>query len=136
MLESVDAAVSFIRSRTSIQPAVGVILGSGLGNVVEAIDAEVSIPYSEIPGARASTDPDYLHYLIESWKVRDPLRRVADPERWPVEYEEHLTDEHAELVGKLETSPKFDAELEGAIRKAITDFKDQYVKDNANVVAA
>ena len=55
MLESVDAAVSFIRSRTSIQPAVGVILGSGLGNVVEAIDAEVSIPYSEIPGARAST---------------------------------------------------------------------------------
>ncbi|HEX6098364.1 MAG TPA: F0F1 ATP synthase subunit alpha [Thermoanaerobaculia bacterium] len=49
---------------------------------------------------------------------------------------QHLTDEHAELVGKLETSPKFDAELEGAIRKAITDFKDQYVKDNANVLAA
>lgn len=55
MLKSVDDAVSFIRSRTSIQPLVGVILGSGLGNVVEAVDAEVSIPYSEIPGARAST---------------------------------------------------------------------------------
>jgi hypothetical protein len=39
-------------------------------------------------------------------------------------------------VNKLETSPKFDAELEGAIRKAITDFKEQYVKDNANVLAA
>jgi F-type H+-transporting ATPase subunit alpha len=49
---------------------------------------------------------------------------------------QHLSDEHAELVGKLETSPKFDAELEGAIRKAIADFKDQYVKDNANVLAA
>ncbi len=55
MLKSVDTAVSFIRSRTSIQPAVGVILGSGLGNVVEAIEGEISIPYSEIPGARAST---------------------------------------------------------------------------------
>jgi gamma-glutamyltranspeptidase/glutathione hydrolase len=49
-------------------------------------------------GARASTDADYLHYLIESWKVRDPLRRIADPERWPVEYEEHLTKEHAKTL--------------------------------------
>src|SRR5687767_1252830 len=31
---------------------------------------------------------------------------------------QHLVDEHAQLVEKLETSPKFDAELEGAIRKA------------------
>src|SRR5215212_10276727 len=46
---------------------------------------------------------------------------------------QHLSDEHAELVNKLETSPKFDAELEGAIRKAIIEFKEQYVKDNANV---
>jgi purine-nucleoside phosphorylase len=55
MLKSVDAAVSFIRSRTSLQPVTGIILGSGLGNVVEAIASDVSIPYSEIPGARAST---------------------------------------------------------------------------------
>ena len=59
--------------------------------------------YQPKPGARASTDPDYLHYLIESWKVRDPLRRVADPERWPVEFEEHLTDEHAKkLFAKID----------------------------------
>jgi F-type H+-transporting ATPase subunit alpha len=49
---------------------------------------------------------------------------------------QNLSDEHAELIGLLETSPKFDAELEGRLRKAITDFKDQYVKDNANVLAA
>ena len=59
--------------------------------------------YQPKPGARASTDPDYLHYLIESWKVRDPLRRVADPERWPVEFEEHLTDAHAKkLFAKID----------------------------------
>lgn len=54
--------------------------------------------YQPKPGARASTDPDYLHYLIEAWKVRDPLRRVADPDRWPVEFEEHLTDAHARTL--------------------------------------
>jgi gamma-glutamyltranspeptidase len=59
--------------------------------------------YQPKTGARTSTDADYLHYLIESWKVRDPLRRVADPERWPVEYEEHLTAEHAKkLFAKID----------------------------------
>jgi gamma-glutamyltranspeptidase len=54
-------------------------------------------------GARANSDADYFHYLIEAWKIRDPLRRVADPERWPVEYEEHLTHEHAKkLFDKLD----------------------------------
>jgi F-type H+-transporting ATPase subunit alpha len=51
-------------------------------------------------------------------------------------FHQHLSDEHLALVDKLETQPKFDAELEGALRKALTDFKEQYVKDNANVLAA
>ncbi|HEX8153245.1 MAG TPA: hypothetical protein VF698_08980, partial [Thermoanaerobaculia bacterium] len=49
---------------------------------------------------------------------------------------QHLTDEHAELVKRLETSPKFDEAIEGDLRKAITDFKETYVRDNANVLAA
>jgi purine-nucleoside phosphorylase len=55
MIQAIDNAVSFVRGRTKIQPAVGVILGSGLGNVVEAVEVEAAIPYGEIPGARAST---------------------------------------------------------------------------------
>ena len=47
--------------------------------------------YQPRPGARTTTDADYFHHLIEAWKVRDPLRRVADPERWPVDFAEHLT---------------------------------------------
>ena len=60
--------------------------------------------YQPKAGARASTDADYLHYLVESWKVRDPLRRIADPERWPVDFEEHLTKEHAKkLFAKIDS---------------------------------
>jgi gamma-glutamyltranspeptidase len=54
--------------------------------------------YQAKAGARITTDPDYFHYLIEAWKVRDPMRRVADPERWPVDYAQHLTDEHARTL--------------------------------------
>jgi len=55
MIEELKAAVDYIRSKTSLQPQVGVILGSGLGHVVDAMDVETAIPYGEIPGARAST---------------------------------------------------------------------------------
>src|SRR5215210_5744893 len=55
MINSINEAVTFIRSKSALAPAVGVILGSGLGNVVDAIDVETAIPYGDIPGARAST---------------------------------------------------------------------------------
>ena len=55
MITAIDEAVSFIRAKSSLQPEVGVILGSGLGNVVDAIEIETAIPYGDIPGAKAST---------------------------------------------------------------------------------
>ena len=55
MITAIDQAVAYIRKRSSIQPQVGIILGSGLGNVVGAVRADVAIPYGEIPGAKAST---------------------------------------------------------------------------------
>jgi F-type H+/Na+-transporting ATPase subunit alpha len=47
-----------------------------------------------------------------------------------------LADERAELIGSLETSPKFDEALDGDLRAAINEFKAQYIKDNENVLAA
>src|ERR1051326_3735227 len=55
MIQKIDEAVAFVRSRPALPPRVGLILGSGLGNVVEAVDVETAIPYDEIPGAKAST---------------------------------------------------------------------------------
>lgn len=55
MINAINDAVAYIRSKSSLQPEAGVILGSGLGDVVDAIDVETTIPYGEIPGAKAST---------------------------------------------------------------------------------
>ena len=55
MIDQIEKAVAFVRSKSNIEPKAGVILGSGLGNVVDAVDVDVAIPYGEIPGARAST---------------------------------------------------------------------------------
>jgi purine-nucleoside phosphorylase len=55
MIAPIEKAVEFIRSKSSLQPRIGVILGSGLGSFVDAVEAETVIPYDEIPGAVAST---------------------------------------------------------------------------------
>jgi F-type H+-transporting ATPase subunit alpha len=49
---------------------------------------------------------------------------------------QNLTDEHRELLDRLEKASKFDDALSGDLKKAIQSFKDQWVKDNSNVVAA
>src|SRR6185369_10522297 len=39
-----------IRARTALIPAVGIVLGSGLGDFVKAVDGAVAIPYRELQG--------------------------------------------------------------------------------------
>ena len=49
---------------------------------------------------------------------------------------QYLSDEQLPLIERLETAPKFDESLDNDLRKAINEFKAQYIKDNANVLAA
>ncbi|MEJ2164914.1 MAG: purine-nucleoside phosphorylase [Desulfobacterales bacterium] len=49
MNEKVKAAVSFLRQRTDRRPQIGVILGSGLGGLINRIENSVSIRFEDIP---------------------------------------------------------------------------------------
>jgi gamma-glutamyltranspeptidase len=51
--------------------------------------------YKPKPGATYTTDADYFHYVLDAWRLRDGGGRIADPERWPVDYGEHLDAAHA-----------------------------------------
>lgn len=44
-----DLAVEAVRARTSVQPQVGLILGSGLASLADRIEKPDFIPYNEIP---------------------------------------------------------------------------------------
>ena len=50
-----DEAVSYIRRRTDITPRVGLILGSGLNDLVADLPGQAVIPYGDIPGFPVST---------------------------------------------------------------------------------
>lgn len=49
------AAADHIRARTPIRPALGIILGSGLGNFASQVERPTAISYSEIPHFPLST---------------------------------------------------------------------------------
>jgi len=61
---SLDAAVSLVRERGSVKPRVGLVLGSGLGGLVDELEARVEVPYSDIPGWPVSTAVGHAGVLV------------------------------------------------------------------------
>lgn len=47
--EKVKESAQFIQGRTSLRPTTGIILGSGLGSLVDIMEERTVIPYTEIP---------------------------------------------------------------------------------------
>ena len=59
-----EAAAAVIRERTPLQPRVGLILGSGLNALADAVEECVAIPYREIPHFPASTVEGHVGRLV------------------------------------------------------------------------
>jgi purine-nucleoside phosphorylase len=57
-------AAEQIRSRTQVQPAVAVILGSGLGAFADELDDSTAIAYTEIPGFAKATVEGHAGKLV------------------------------------------------------------------------
>ena len=55
MLEKLEETVAFVRQRTASRPTVGVILGSGLGQLVERMEDATAIDYCDVPHFPAPT---------------------------------------------------------------------------------
>ncbi len=50
-----DAAIAAIRRHTDLAPAIGLVLGSGLGGLADQLQHSIAIPYEDIPGWPRST---------------------------------------------------------------------------------
>jgi len=54
-IKQLDEAKAFINSFYPYEPEIGIVLGSGLGNLVSEIDVELELDYSDIPYFPLST---------------------------------------------------------------------------------
>jgi purine-nucleoside phosphorylase len=64
LLTQINEAVTFIKSKTSMKPELGIILGTGLGALVKEIKTEIIIDYSQIPHFPLSTVESHAGKLI------------------------------------------------------------------------
>lgn len=64
MLEKIKTSVEFIQKRAGLVPEVGIILGTGLGGLVNEIETSHIIPYEEIPHFPISTVKGHKGQLI------------------------------------------------------------------------
>ncbi len=62
--EKIKKCVEAIREKTSFEPDVALVLGSGLGNYAENIKIEAEISYNDIPGFPVSTVPGHAGKFI------------------------------------------------------------------------
>lgn len=63
-VEEIDEAAGVIQSQIGNQPRIGMILGSGLGTLAEAVKNSVVIPYGEIPSWPVSTVEGHQGRLV------------------------------------------------------------------------
>lgn len=64
MLETIKQTAEYLNQRTGLTPKIGIILGSGLGGLVDDIEILHKIPYTEIPNFPVSTVEGHSGNLI------------------------------------------------------------------------
>lgn len=65
--EKLNRCVESVRSRVGFQPAVALILGSGLGDYADGIRVETTIDYHDIEGFPVSTVPGHKGRFVFGW---------------------------------------------------------------------
>ena len=63
-LQTIDRVADVVRSRIKIQPRIGLILGTGLGDLAEAVNSPVMIPYNDLPDWPVSTVMGHAGRLV------------------------------------------------------------------------
>ena len=64
MLEKIKETAAFLKKEYPVMPETAIILGTGLGELVNHIDIEKEIPYQDIPNFPVSTVEGHSGKLI------------------------------------------------------------------------
>ncbi|HTN45142.1 MAG TPA: purine-nucleoside phosphorylase [Flavipsychrobacter sp.] len=64
LYDKIQQTVSFIHSKINTGPTVGIVLGSGLGGLIDVVTIEAEFPYNEIPNFPVSTVEGHAGKLV------------------------------------------------------------------------
>jgi len=64
MVKKLIETANFIRERITNQPLIGIITGTGLGNLTDVMEIDKKIPYEQIPHFPKSTVKSHAGILV------------------------------------------------------------------------
>src|SRR5947209_5786202 len=64
LYDQIQEARRAIQAKWRGQPRVGIILGTGLGGLVEEVETQAALPYADIPHFPLSTAPGHAGRLV------------------------------------------------------------------------
>lgn len=70
MLDQINQTADFIKDKTGFEPEYGIILGTGLGALIDEVEIETTLDYTDIPNFPVST--------VESHKGRLVFGKLGD----------------------------------------------------------
>ena len=88
-----EAASAVSRRLASLQPRVAIVLGSGLGDIADAVQDAIRIPYADIPGFQKPGAPGHKGELVAGTLESVPV--LVQSGRF------HLYEGHAPAVAAL-----------------------------------
>jgi purine-nucleoside phosphorylase len=62
--QRLDELESAVRARAALVPQVGIVLGSGLGSLADALTDAVAVPFADLPGWPAASAPGHAGRLL------------------------------------------------------------------------
>jgi purine-nucleoside phosphorylase len=126
-------AVASIRSRSALEPTVGVVLGSGLGGFADGLDDAVEIPYGEIPGWPVATALGHAGTLVLGTFRDVPLAVMRGRAHL---YEGHAADKvvfGVRVLGSLGVRTLVLTNACGGVRESLTPGELVLVSDHLNL---
>jgi len=77
LIKKLDEAVAYVAGKAKLRPAVGLVLGSGLGAFADTLKNAVRIPYKEIPHFPTSTAIGHKGELVIGLSQATPVAVMA-----------------------------------------------------------
>jgi purine-nucleoside phosphorylase len=129
-----DEAAAHVQARSPLRPAIGVVLGSGLGAFADALEDAVSVPFGEIPHFPASTVVGHTGSLVVGRSRGVPVAVMKGRVHFYEGYALEQVVFPVRVLGRLGISTLVLTNAAGAINPAFAPGDLMVIEDHLNLL--
>lgn len=133
-LNQIEAARQFIAARSPIQPKIGLILGTGLGALAEAVERPVRLAYPEIPHWPVSTVIGHQGVLVLGYLAGKPVAVMQGRAHFYEGYSMHQVTFPVRVLQRLGVESLIVTNAAGAVNQDFVPGDVMLIVDHLNLI--